>query len=74
MIQPNVIPPIAREIGLVIKNNYRLFNRYQTEVLQSKRCSLVCSTLDQVSHSNVVEPKIKCCTLICVNKLPNDTV
>ena len=32
MIQPNVVPPIAHEIGLVTKSNYRLCNRYQTEV------------------------------------------
>ena len=25
-------------------------------------------------HSNVVEPKTKCCTLMCVKQLPNDTV
>ena len=37
-------------------------------ILHAKCCSLISSSLDQVLHSNVVEPKTKCCTLICVNQ------
>ena len=32
------------------------------------------STLDEMLHSTVVEPKIKWCTLICVSQWPNDKV
>ena len=32
------------------------------------------STLDQKLHSNVLEPKTRCCSLMCVNQWPNDSL
>ena len=76
-INDQMIPPMGEShirvyhlvLGWTILdcNTFIWFYMWSVAVL----CGL---TLDQVLHSNVVEPKTRCCNLMCVNQWPNDTV
>ena len=49
------------------------FNTSHVESYES--VAVLCgSTLDQILHSNVIEPETRFCTLICANQSQNDTV